>query len=610
MEPWEVMISESQERMVAIVAPERLAEVEAVIDRWELHRAVIGEVTDSGELRALWHGEEVGAIPARFLTGGVPPLRRRAHPARAPARDPDGAAADARPRCSSCSARRAPLARVRHAPLRPARAVAHRAPPRSRRRRAAAAPVVPRPRAHARRQGASARSTRVSGGMLAILEAARNVACAGGEPLGFTDCLNFGNPEKPEIGWELAESIEGMAQACEALGLPIVSGNVSLYNDTDGRSIHPTPVVGCVGLVADVRRVPGRWSAGDVVAAWPARRARSRSPAPRPRPATAPSAARRRLDLAAEAALVRFTTAIAPRARSPTTSPRAASRSRSPRPRSGAASAPRSTSRRRPRRAVRRGRRPGASSRCPPDQVEVDPTGSDVAGAADRRGRRRRGARRAARRPPCRVGGGRAPDVRRLRRPLGRARRGAAHVLRPLRAAASRAGVGRDRRLRGRARDGAPRHGARRRRSSTRSSCGAARRGRDRPHPLLDDRRRALVERAAARPPRARRAPSRSATTATSTNPPTLRDELVADGHPARLDLRHRGDRRPDRPRPRAAARGRGRDDARGSRARTRSSRSSTARSSPSATRTGSARSRSAASATTGSSPRRPARST
>ena len=73
----------------------------------------------------------------------------------------------------------------------------------------------------------------------------------------FTDCLNFGNPEKPEIGWELAESIEGMAQACEALSLPIVSGNVSLYNDTDGRSIHPTPVVGCVGLVPDVRRVPG-----------------------------------------------------------------------------------------------------------------------------------------------------------------------------------------------------------------------------------------------------------------------------------------------------------------------------------------------------------------
>jgi phosphoribosylformylglycinamidine synthase len=96
-----------------------------------------------------------------------------------------------------------------------------------------------------------------------VLEAARNVACAGGEPLAITDCLNFGNPEKPEIAWELAEAIEGMSAACEALGIPVVSGNVSLYNDTDGRSIHPTPVVGCVGLVPDVRVVPGTWREGD-----------------------------------------------------------------------------------------------------------------------------------------------------------------------------------------------------------------------------------------------------------------------------------------------------------------------------------------------------------
>ena len=83
-----------------------------------------------------------------------------------------------------------------------------------------------------------------------MLGAARNVACAGGEPIGLTDCLNFGNPEKPEIAYELAQAIEGIARAAEALGIPVVSGNVSLYNDTDGRSIPPTPVVGCVGLVA------------------------------------------------------------------------------------------------------------------------------------------------------------------------------------------------------------------------------------------------------------------------------------------------------------------------------------------------------------------------
>jgi phosphoribosylformylglycinamidine (FGAM) synthase-like enzyme len=102
-------------------------------------------------------------------------------------------------------------------------------------------------------------------GRAAVLDAARNVACAGGEPLALTDCLNFGNPEKPEIGWELAEAIEGIAEAAEALGIPVVSGNVSLYNETDGHAIPPTPVVGCVGLVRDVREVPRGWRPGDGV---------------------------------------------------------------------------------------------------------------------------------------------------------------------------------------------------------------------------------------------------------------------------------------------------------------------------------------------------------
>jgi phosphoribosylformylglycinamidine (FGAM) synthase-like enzyme len=92
-----------------------------------------------------------------------------------------------------------------------------------------------------------------------------NVACAGGEPLALTDCLNFGNPEKPEIAWELAEAIEGIAFAAESLGIPVVSGNVSLYNVTGGAPIPPTPVIGCVGLVRDVTRVPDRWRSGDRV---------------------------------------------------------------------------------------------------------------------------------------------------------------------------------------------------------------------------------------------------------------------------------------------------------------------------------------------------------
>jgi phosphoribosylformylglycinamidine (FGAM) synthase-like enzyme len=102
-------------------------------------------------------------------------------------------------------------------------------------------------------------------GRLAVYGAAMNVACAGGEPIGLTDCLNFGNPEKPEIGWELAQAIEAIAEAAEELGIPVVSGNVSLYNETDGRAIPPTPTVGCVGLVRDITKIPSTWRRGDAI---------------------------------------------------------------------------------------------------------------------------------------------------------------------------------------------------------------------------------------------------------------------------------------------------------------------------------------------------------
>ena len=121
-----------------------------------------------------------------------------------------------------------------------------------------------------------ARRDPFAAGVQAVLGAARNVACAGGEPIGLTDCLNFGNPEKPEIAYELAQAIEGIAQAAEALGIPVVSGQRVALQRHRRRSIPPTPVVGCVGLVPDVRLVPGRWEPGDVVLL--ARRPRRASP--------------------------------------------------------------------------------------------------------------------------------------------------------------------------------------------------------------------------------------------------------------------------------------------------------------------------------------------
>ena len=250
MEPWEIMISESQERMVAVVRPERLAQVEAALERWELHHAAIGDVTETGELRAFFDGEAVGEIPAAFLTDECPRYQVDRLEA-------------ARPRVSVDPVNFEPKEWIyeQYDQLVLSRTV--------RRPGLDAAVLQLRP---------SWRGLAISldgpplgcrepreAGRAAVLDAARNVACAGGEPLALTDCLNFGNPEKPEIGWELAAAIEGIAEAAEALGVPVVSGNVSLYNETDGRAIPPTPVVGCVGLVPDVRQVPRGWRPGDGV---------------------------------------------------------------------------------------------------------------------------------------------------------------------------------------------------------------------------------------------------------------------------------------------------------------------------------------------------------
>ena len=266
MEPWEVMISESQERMVAIVRSSLLEAAEEVLDRWELNHAVLGEVTATGELRAFWEDELVGEIPARLLTEECPrydlvleprtaiPVREIAHPP---------PVADAVPALlASPNIRSRAFVFQRYDQLVGSRTV----------RRPGLDASVLRLRPSLRGlavsldgQGRIAQLDPFVGGALAVLEAARNVACAGGEPLGLTDCLNFGNPEKPEIGWELSEAIEGMAAACGALRVPVVSGNVSLYNETNGRAIHPTPVVGAVGLVQDVRRVPKGWHTGDTI---------------------------------------------------------------------------------------------------------------------------------------------------------------------------------------------------------------------------------------------------------------------------------------------------------------------------------------------------------
>ena len=247
MEPWEIVISESQERMVAVVRPQMLAATQELCAKWELPCSVIGEVTDTGMLRALVGDELVGDIPSRLLTDECPRYEIEQSPRKStswPSPRPQGAD----------TGTALTWIYEQYDQLVGSRTV----------RRPGFDAAVIRLRPSLRGLAISLQGPRpgetdpFAAGVQAVLGAARNVACAGGEPIGLTDCLNFGNPEKPEIGWELAQAIEGIAQAAEALGIPVVSGNVSLYNETDGRPIPPTPVVGCVGLVRGRALRPGR----------------------------------------------------------------------------------------------------------------------------------------------------------------------------------------------------------------------------------------------------------------------------------------------------------------------------------------------------------------
>jgi phosphoribosylformylglycinamidine synthase subunit PurL len=241
LEPWEIMISESQERMVAVIAPERLDEVREVCARWELPCTPIGEVTEHGELRALFRGDIVGAIPARHLTDDCPRYEVGQEPRSIRHWKPDPVNGESKAwvyeqydqLVGSRTVRRPGSgAAVLHIDGVRGIAVSLDGPP-------------------------LGSDDPFRAGYEATMKSARKVVEAGGEPLALTDCLNFGNPERPEIGWELAQAIDGIARAANELGIPVVSGNVSLYNETGGRPIPPTPVVGCVGLVPDVTKVAG-----------------------------------------------------------------------------------------------------------------------------------------------------------------------------------------------------------------------------------------------------------------------------------------------------------------------------------------------------------------
>ncbi|MFT4050421.1 MAG: phosphoribosylformylglycinamidine synthase subunit PurL [Solirubrobacterales bacterium] len=273
MEPFEIMVSESQERMLCVVTPELLDSVLSVCDKWDLHHAVIGEVTDSRHMKIYDGGELVGDIPVIALVDDCPMYTLEpAEPAEqiypTPSVDSEAARkAQASFESNAQGTLEALLAsdniasrrkyferydcivgsRTTKRPEEAEAAVLHLW-----KQDASGAPV-PGPSIAVSIDGSGRRvaADPYRGTIAGVLECAANIACVGGEPLGLTNCLNFGNPEKPEIAWQLTESVKGMRDACRVLDLPVVGGNVSLYNQSGSGPIYPTPVVGIVGGVPD-----------------------------------------------------------------------------------------------------------------------------------------------------------------------------------------------------------------------------------------------------------------------------------------------------------------------------------------------------------------------
>jgi phosphoribosylformylglycinamidine synthase subunit PurL len=273
MEPFEIMVSESQERMLAVVEPGRVAEVIAVCEKWQTGAAEIGAVTDNGMVTVRRGAEVVGEMPVEALVDGCPLYDL----------DPEepagwiyGNRATLDGGADAAETLLALLASPNVASKRWAfeqydSIVGSRT---ARRPESADAAVLALPEADTAiavsidGNGRRVACDPYAGTVEAVLECAQNLACAGAEPLGLTNCLNFGNPEKPAPAWQLDRAVSGLADACEALGVPVVGGNVSLYNEGPEGPIYPTPVVGMVGELPDPELAPpsGFAAAGDAIA--------------------------------------------------------------------------------------------------------------------------------------------------------------------------------------------------------------------------------------------------------------------------------------------------------------------------------------------------------
>jgi phosphoribosylformylglycinamidine synthase subunit PurL len=273
MEPFEIMVSESQERMLCVARPERVGEVLAVCERWEVLATTIGGVTDGDSLQVLHRGATVADLPVHVLIDDCPVYDLRPE---APSSDLYGSPTAVLN--GSESPGEVLLALLGSANLASRRPVFEQYDPivqsrTVRRPDETDAAVLALPDGSAIAVAIDGNGRRVAcdprrGAAEAVYECSANLACVGAEPLGLTNCLNFGNPEKPHVAWQLVEAVEGLAEACEALGVPVVGGNVSLYNEAPTGPIFPTPVVGIVGKLPHASRAGrlGFGSPGDAIA--------------------------------------------------------------------------------------------------------------------------------------------------------------------------------------------------------------------------------------------------------------------------------------------------------------------------------------------------------
>ncbi|COI52957.1 MAG: phosphoribosylformylglycinamidine synthase subunit PurL [Weissella confusa] len=270
MTPYELMLSESQERMLLVVAAGHEAEVQAVFEDAGLDAVAVGTVTDTGRYELLWHGDVAANVPVDFLTTAPKQEMPQATPIRLnePSADfvpgtLDGAATLTELLQQPTIASKASLFRHFDSMVRADTVVKPGGD-------AAVVRLRGTKKALAMTTDVNSRFTYLDpyiGGQLAVVEAAGNVVATGAQPIGITDCLNFGNPDDPEIYYELAQSVAGINQMAKQLNTPVISGNVSLYNETDGQAIYPTPMIGMVGLHEDVKMITtiSFKNAGDVI---------------------------------------------------------------------------------------------------------------------------------------------------------------------------------------------------------------------------------------------------------------------------------------------------------------------------------------------------------